>query len=273
MVEIALSLAIIGFALVAIIGILPLAMNVQRENREETLINQDANMLLEALRNGARGMDDLTNYVISVTNVWARYDDRLRLVASGFDWYTPFSSSTSPVFALTNGARIVGLLSTPKYLPDHVNGGFVSNQVVANIRAMSGSVTDKYPQNNAAAREMAFAYRLVPEVITYGYPVSQTLTNNGWHESWTDYYNYATNTPEYAARLHYLGYATNLQNNLHDVRLIFRWPLLANGQAGTVGRQVFCTTVGGKIVLTNDYTQPTFGLFYLQPTLFTTNAL
>ena len=35
MVEIALSLAVIGFALVAVIGILPIGMNVQKENRQE----------------------------------------------------------------------------------------------------------------------------------------------------------------------------------------------------------------------------------------------
>ena len=42
MIEIAISLAIIGFALVAILGVLPIGMSVQRENREETIINQDA---------------------------------------------------------------------------------------------------------------------------------------------------------------------------------------------------------------------------------------
>ena len=42
MIEIALCLAIIGFALVAIIGVLPTGMGVQRQNREETIINQDA---------------------------------------------------------------------------------------------------------------------------------------------------------------------------------------------------------------------------------------
>jgi hypothetical protein len=42
MVEIAISLAVIGFALVAIIGVLPRGLRVQRENREETIINQDA---------------------------------------------------------------------------------------------------------------------------------------------------------------------------------------------------------------------------------------
>ena len=36
MVEIAICLAIIGFALVAIIGVLPIGMNTQRDNREET---------------------------------------------------------------------------------------------------------------------------------------------------------------------------------------------------------------------------------------------
>ena len=66
MIEIALSLAVIGFALVAIIGILPTAMEAQRENREETMINQDASVFLDAIRSGAQGMDDLTNYVIGI---------------------------------------------------------------------------------------------------------------------------------------------------------------------------------------------------------------
>ena len=55
MIEIALSLAIIGFALVAIVGVLPLGLNVQKKNREETIINQDASVLLNAIRNGAQG--------------------------------------------------------------------------------------------------------------------------------------------------------------------------------------------------------------------------
>ena len=45
MVEIAICLAVIGFALAAIIGILPLGLSVQRENREETVINQDGNVI------------------------------------------------------------------------------------------------------------------------------------------------------------------------------------------------------------------------------------
>jgi hypothetical protein len=56
MIEIAISLAIIGFALVAIVGILPIGMSAQRDNRHETIINQDASVLMDALRNGERGL-------------------------------------------------------------------------------------------------------------------------------------------------------------------------------------------------------------------------
>ena len=59
MIEIVISLAVIGFALVAIIGILPTGMNVQRDNRQETIVNQDESVIMNALRNGERGLNDL----------------------------------------------------------------------------------------------------------------------------------------------------------------------------------------------------------------------
>src|SRR6266550_4270501 len=74
MVEIAISLAIIAFALVAIIGVLPLGLDVQKENRQETIINQDAGYFMDAIRSGARGLDDLTNYVMGISNYWTLYD-------------------------------------------------------------------------------------------------------------------------------------------------------------------------------------------------------
>lgn len=55
LVEIALALAIIGFALVAIIGVLPTGLNVQRDNRKETIIVQEANYFMDAIRNGTKG--------------------------------------------------------------------------------------------------------------------------------------------------------------------------------------------------------------------------
>ena len=71
LIEIAISLAVNGIALVAIIGVLPRGMNVQRENREATIINQDATVFIEAISKGAQGMNDLTNYVFAITNNWA----------------------------------------------------------------------------------------------------------------------------------------------------------------------------------------------------------
>ena len=37
-------------------------------------IDQDATVLLENIRNGARGLDDLTNYVYAITNTWTEYN-------------------------------------------------------------------------------------------------------------------------------------------------------------------------------------------------------
>ncbi|MGI8966215.1 MAG: type II secretion system protein, partial [Limisphaerales bacterium] len=47
MIEIAISLAVIGFAVVAIIGVLPYGLQPQGRNHEDTLINQDGPYLLE----------------------------------------------------------------------------------------------------------------------------------------------------------------------------------------------------------------------------------
>src|ERR1051325_5972829 len=91
MIEIALCLAIIGFALVAIIAVLPTGLNVQRDNREETIINQDAVVWVNSIHNGAQGYNDLTNYVICITNFWSRYhqvDLSNSMTEFGHDDYT-----------------------------------------------------------------------------------------------------------------------------------------------------------------------------------------
>ena len=52
MIEIALCIAVVAIAMVAIIGVLPAGLNVQKQNREESLLTQDAELLLNALRGG-----------------------------------------------------------------------------------------------------------------------------------------------------------------------------------------------------------------------------
>ncbi len=59
LVEIAIAIAVVSFALVAIIGVLPTGMQVQKENREETIITHDAKMLIEAIRTGSTNLHNL----------------------------------------------------------------------------------------------------------------------------------------------------------------------------------------------------------------------
>jgi len=256
MVEIAISLAVIAFALVAIIGVLPSGLTVQRENREETIINQDTSVFASAIRNGERGFDDLTNYVYAITNYWTQFqvvsnspDDIVtNLITSGYDGYGQTRSviqsfAPAPVFPLTNGLRIVGLLSRPKYqaLADN---NYHSNHIVAFVRAMSGLATEKPPQTNADVRADAFAYRLICENQQMPAYVDPAQPPAGYHHT------------------------RQLTNNLHELRLLFRWPISAKGVAGN-GRQVFRTAVAGHPQRISDPTAvPQHALYFFRPTTF-----
>ena len=201
MIEIALCLAIVAFALVAIVGVLPAGLNVQKDNREETIINQDSTVWMDAIRSGSFGYDELTNFV-----------DRIVIERHAFDANTnylgmtttvgeqgPQSKGTSNVL-LTNGARIVGLLSTPKIWRDPSGvGPFTSNHVYAYVRALNGSASDKPPQGNLDIRDSSFGYRMVVDVTPAGS---------------FDPENINTNRSDLV-----------LRRNLSDVRLLCRWPL------------------------------------------------
>ena len=209
MIEIAICLAIISFALIAIIGVLPLGMNTQRDNRQETIIGQDATMLLEAIRSGSRGADDLTNYVYAITNDG---DPKFRF---GYN-----------AARLTNGATIIGLLSTPEFVdgagrPNPNQTGF-SNHVTAYVHSMSGIAAEKPPQDNPLMRDDTFGYR----VVCVNAPVA-TDTNFTLQ-----------------------GFDSQLAGNLRELRLTFLWPQRPNGTYGN-GRQTFRATIAGQLVTTN----------------------
>jgi hypothetical protein len=226
MVEIAISLAVIGFALVAIIGVLPIGMNTQRDNREETIINQDATVFIEAIRGGARGLDDLTNYVYAITNFYGKYNSSgafLPQIPLGFTY-------ANGSLLLTNGMIIVGLLSSPEFLDLNLNptnnlfmGGY-SNHIVAYVRSISGPAVEKPPQNNNIVVGDSFGYR----VLCVNAPVAVD----------TNIFNLPP-----AQQL----YTKQLAANLHELRLTFLWPQQPNGKVGP-GRQTFRTMVAGQIV-------------------------
>lgn len=245
LVEIALSLAIIGFALVAIIGVLPTGLNVQRDNREETIIVHEANYFMDAIRNGAQGLNNLTNSIISITNAWTVYNTNNPFawsqVASGYDGYTrtSFDVTSSPQpsdFRLTDGYRIIGLLGRPKF--EDVGAPNVrSNHVVVYMHALSGAASEKFPVDDPTVLDLAFNYRMIVEVQPL--PFAETNT----------------------------AYGQELKNNLRELRLIFRWPLRADGSTGS-GREVFRTMAGGQLVKTNAFGQPSQPLFFFKPTTF-----
>jgi hypothetical protein len=264
MIEIAISLAIIGFALAAIIGILPSAMNVQKNNRQETIINQDVSIWMDAFRNGERGLDDLTNYVMAITNWVTHYSRGGRPVSTALNAYT-FTDSVinnapaSPPFPITNGFRIIGLLGTPKIIPEPATGGFYSNHVVAFVRSMSGPASEKYPQQNDIVRGLGLNYRLIADVSGYG--------TNFFDPSWTNFLQSGLPPVVAFERSNYYRLVKNLETNLHDIRLTFRWPLHPNGEAGP-SRQIYRTTVGGSVLWTNEPgfpNLPGYELYFFQP--------
>lgn len=283
MIEIALSLAIIGFALVAIIGVLPTGLNVQKDNREETIINQDAAVWMDAIRHGAQGYDDLTNYVIAITNmVWSytlqngvfQPGDSVSFTGSGGGspeinvftrtyWSRNGTVQTGPEqLLLTNGYNIIGALSRPKleWTTNNAAAHFFSNYIVANVRSMSGSAVEKYPENNATVLDNAFSYRMIAEIDSY-VPFDPGTTNVSPPGGLTP--------QQLAARINYSTVVSNLLANSHDLRLTFRWPLLPSGDAGN-GRQTFRTFSGGQILQTSDLHDGVapLPLYFLEPSTY-----
>jgi type II secretory pathway pseudopilin PulG len=216
MIEIAICLAVIGFALVAIIGVLPSGLQVQRDNREDTIINQDGAYLLEAIRSGATNLDDLTHYVTEISLVETN-------PGSGNIRTNLFPCSTR------TGRNIIGSLSRPVGAPGTKPGGAPNCiapdlpwelvRVEAKVRSISGNAVEKGPDNTT----ITFEYLLQAQVL----PAGPFITNQNSN----------------------LLLISNLQSNLHDLRLTFRWPLLPAGKIGN-SKKSFRTMVSGA--LTND---------------------
>ena len=141
MVEIALSIAVVAFALVAILGVLPTGMTVQKENRDDNVINQEGRYWLEALRSSSKGLEDITNYVesITITNLTTRKS-------------VTFDNPKD----LLRPIDMIALLSTPKFFRD----GLETNRVTARVKAITGPAAEKGPLTN----EFSFRYELQVEV-------------------------------------------------------------------------------------------------------------
>jgi type II secretory pathway pseudopilin PulG len=231
MIEIALSLGVIAIALVAIIGVLPTGVRVQRDNREDTILNQEGQLLLEAIRSGSRGLDYLTNYfdVITISNLTE---------ATFTNFYNPagFIPAASPNNEawLTNGQNIISLLTYPKYTSLQ-NGNLLTNRVTARVRAITGSAAEK--GRTADARDFAFAYQVVSEVVPLRvYPPEYlNVTDPGLSD------------PEKVARTNRARLELNRAVNFNELRLTLQGPLIPKGKGYDVlgTPKTFRTLLGG----------------------------
>jgi len=281
MVEIALCIAIVAFALVAIIGVLPTGMRVQKDNREDTVVNQDGTFWLEAIRSGSLGLDDLTNYVDLIT-----IDRR----GPGMGPPQHYIYGSGALIGSTNtfprGSNIVGLLTTPKYCTVLSRSGeprSVTNLVTAFVRSLSGTAevkpdpgkkqtvsvqaSTKEQPVEVSVKDMAFKYRLTSEIVPsyapFGPPPRRPAD--------TDFAAAGLNDQERARRyqnwLRTLEEA-NLNVNAYDVRLTLAWPVYSVGNSNAVGgyRKTFRTLVSASMTSTNLNARTT--LYFFQPSSF-----
>ncbi len=246
MIEIAISLAIIGFALVAIIGVLPTGLTVQKDNREDTIINQDGPYLIEAIRNGAKGLDHLTNYVERIGVVLRDVNTNVTTLTTNFSQFEEIRQNR-----LQSGSNIVGLLSLPKW--SLYAYGTPSPQYVVRVETQMRSLTGSAVEQGAANPDFAFSYLLVSEVLPFdSYQVPTSSTNYLFANGETPPSNVAER--EALVKERKINWITvrSRERNTSEIRMTFRWPLLANGRTGP-NRKSFRVLATGEKQFTNGF--------------------
>jgi prepilin-type N-terminal cleavage/methylation domain-containing protein len=250
LVEIVLSLAIVAIALVAIIGVLPIGLNVQTDNQEESIISADAAIWMEAFRNGAQGasyFDPNPNkleppppaplfniHEIKVQRVVRRMSTD-QVLTEDINYFNEFQRDN----------ELIGLLSRPKYQFNPAADLYTNWIVYADVRALNGNMADL-----AADMDFAFKYRLTPEIVPL-------LGVNPNHLQTTNAAGAFIPLPI-------------LETNLFELRLNFQWPLVV-GQGGGYRAQTrfaksltFRTIISGQQLI---LPHPDTGelLYFVQP--------
>ena len=177
MAEIAISLGVIAFALIAIVGILPSGLNVQRDNREETIVNQDARLLLAAIRSGGRDTDPYLGTFVTITNDMFN----VRFPVNGIPTATLIHFLSDPLISHTNvfAAFSGAVASRGNDLGFHY-------QVVSDISPMVGGAEEfkgTVLSNQVYEVRLRFAWPVKPDG-TLGQEANRYLVRgliSGWH--------------------------------------------------------------------------------------------
>jgi prepilin-type N-terminal cleavage/methylation domain-containing protein len=195
MIEIAIALGVIAFALVAIIGILPLGMNVQRENREDTVINQDGPYWFEAIRSGGKGFITLSNFADfqNVQGVWRNPDGTFL--------------TNKLAYQPKNMSNLVGLLSLPQ-------GTRVENKPIERIMVRTRAFTGPAVDQGISSTNLAFTYLMSSEVV----PIEAFPGPD------VDFRRNESSFAPVQTRYDRAAESRQVTNNLYQVRLTFQWP-------------------------------------------------
>lgn len=282
MIELALCIGIISFAMVAIMGVLPLGLSVQRQNREDTVIDQEGQQWINIIKNGQTGWGDLTNYLdyILVEHYKASGTDMGGPVSptpgggggpATYGFRGPFFGEAvpHPNLLINTANEIVGLLSVPTFEAD--SGVVYSNRITGVFRSISGAQNTQVRRSSGATGTLgesqtqdAFRYQVQVELtptatvpsldMTFQNP---TFTNLETRESvqsggWLNAYRL---DPVNVLRV-FTAKGMNrtdtdpLAATLYDLRLTLRWPVFKVGDEYRVGPGIrtFRTQIAGRPV-------------------------
>jgi type II secretory pathway pseudopilin PulG len=279
MVEVAIALGVIAIALVAILGVLPAGLRVQQENREDTILNQDGLLLIEAIRAGRdvqdrrdpvgtraadwpNSLDYLTNHVVAVA-VTNEVDGAVMyvnpfLVPPG-GRVLPFGrlrGNHQTLRVLTNGLHVVGLLSRPR-LEARPDGALVTNYVAALVRSISGPASDQ----GTVGRELAMTYVVTSELSPLG----------NFPATWMDYTEPGLTLDEVLVRSNRFLRVLNQGANFSELRLILSGPAYERRSATDARWQsfrdpkVYRTVLSGRHFSYAVQNDPAFGVYYVLP--------
>ena len=225
MAEIAICLGIIVFALVAILGVLPIGLNVQRANREDTVANQDGTFLMNALRSSVGTTNELWPSFYALDLVEHKGGASYRV------------KNIDPTLRDTD-RKLIGLLSEP-----FKNDSFFE----AHVRSFSGSAFEKGDDKN----------RRTPITFDYLMRLSIHPATNFSSDLFFLHSEPYLNVQESA-------YRTNqhvaLASNLFEIRMSLLYPYfppgdpyapLSSGKIGS-GRQSFRTILAASPIATNE---------------------
>lgn len=277
MIELALCIGIISFAMVAIMGVLPLGLSVQRQNREDTVIDQEGQQWINILKNGQGGWGDLTNYLDYVLVNHQQFAGNgvggggSAPAIYGFRGYFFNDTVPNPNVLLTNANDIVSFLSLPTFEAD--SGVVYSNRITAVFRSISGAQNTQIRSSNGASSvrddnqmQDSFRYQidveLTPAATTPSLDMMRenpSYTNLFTLESiqsggWLNAYRLDPNNVIQVFKSKGINRADTdpLAATLYDLRLTFRWPVFKVGDEYRVGlgNRTFRTQIAGRPIFT-----------------------